>query len=145
MLGMIDNRTDTKPAPVPETPYQSILVWTSPALDSGPTCGDGVRTVDDECGDMFCPVCGVAPHVSSTHPLSVHSTGLAMDVNPDECPRDVAEDFAVLYARRKVAKFRFIGWRREFGNKGQRRRNYRSLAKRFKRLAAMRRQGKGRE
>ena len=113
---------------------------TDPAIDAGPTCLYAVQTVEVDCDDCLQPPEACAECVDG---LMFVRREDDVDYDPDECPRDVAEDFAVLYARRKVAKFRFIGWRREFGNKGQRRRNYRSLAKRFKRRSAMRRQGKG--
>lgn len=31
---MDDNRTDPKPAPAPDAPYQSISVWYDPAIDA---------------------------------------------------------------------------------------------------------------
>lgn len=124
---------------------------TDPAMDAGPTILYAVQTVDAECDDMFCPACGVAPHVSSTSPLSVHSTGLAMDVNPDDCPRDVVDDLAVLYASRvrwiprKMRVVYHMRWEdtNERVRKGQWRRLVAKAHQENKRRSAMRRQGKG--
>jgi len=119
---------------------------TDPAIDAGPTILYAVQVVDEDCGSMFCPACGVAPHVSSTSPLSVHSTGLAMDVNLDDYGMDPDDNPGIGVFEYRVWSRWLASERKRVGvvltNKGCVRRQRRACRRAFKRLSAMRRQGR---